>query len=67
MAIPTVKKREEYIGYAEYCVKLARQIDDPESRGVLREMAAEWLKVGRLGRPLVMIGHLSAAPSTNTA
>jgi hypothetical protein len=45
MAILTVEKREEYICYAEYCVKLARQTDDPESRSVLREMAAEWLRL----------------------
>lgn len=45
MAIPTIEKREEYVGYAEHCVKLARRTSDPESRSILREMAAEWLKL----------------------
>jgi hypothetical protein len=45
MAIPTIEKREEYVGYAEYCVKLARQTNDRESRSILREMAAEWLRL----------------------
>jgi hypothetical protein len=47
MAIPTIEKREEYIGYAELCVKLARQTNDQESRRILREMAAEWLRAPR--------------------
>jgi hypothetical protein len=41
----TIEKREEYVSYAEYCVKLARQANDPESRAILREMAAEWLRL----------------------
>jgi hypothetical protein len=45
MAIPTIEKREEYIGYAEHCVNLARQTNDRESRRILREMAAEWLRL----------------------
>jgi hypothetical protein len=45
MVIPTIEKREEYVGYAEHCVKLARQTNDPETRRVLREMAAEWLRL----------------------
>ena len=44
MAIPTFEKREEYVGYAEHCVKLARETNDPESRGILR-VAAEWLRL----------------------
>jgi hypothetical protein len=43
---------KEYVGYAEYCVKLARQVNDPESRSILREMAAEWLRLVDKGRPL---------------
>jgi hypothetical protein len=45
MASLTIEKREEYVGYAEYCVKLARQTDDRDARVVLREMAAEWLRL----------------------
>jgi hypothetical protein len=41
----TIEKREEYVSYAECCVKLARQTNDRESRAVLREMAAEWLRL----------------------
>jgi hypothetical protein len=32
MAIPTIEEREEYVGYAEHCVKLARQTNDQKSR-----------------------------------
>jgi hypothetical protein len=45
MAIPTIEKREEYVGYAEHCVKLAKQTTDRESRRILREMATEWLRL----------------------
>lgn len=45
MAIPTIEKREEYVSYAEHCVKLAKQVTDRESRRILREMAAEWLRL----------------------
>jgi hypothetical protein len=45
MAIPTIEKREEYVAYAEHCVMLARQTNDQESRSILREMAAEWLRL----------------------
>jgi hypothetical protein len=45
MAIPTIEKREEYVSYAEYCVKLARQTNDRDTRVMLREMAAEWLRL----------------------
>jgi hypothetical protein len=31
--------------FAGYCVKLARQTNDPEARSILREMAAEWLRL----------------------
>jgi len=41
----TIEKREEYVSCAEYCVKLARQTNDRESRAILREMAAEWLRL----------------------
>lgn len=45
MASPTIEKRYKYVSYAEHCVKLARQTSDPESRAILREMAAEWLRL----------------------
>ena len=45
MAILTIEKREQYVGYAEHCIKLARQTDDKESRTILREMATEWLRL----------------------
>ena len=45
MAIPTIEKREEYVSYAEHCVKLAKQTNNQESRRILREMAAEWLRL----------------------
>jgi hypothetical protein len=67
MAVLTIEKREEYVGYAEYCVKLARQTDDWETRVILREMAAEWLKIGGCGRPLIMVVHLHLISSNLVA
>lgn len=41
----TIEKREQYVGYAEYCVMLAKQTNDSECREVLRNMATEWLRL----------------------
>jgi hypothetical protein len=41
----TIDKCEEYIGYAEHCLKLAKDNADRELRSILREMAAEWLRL----------------------
>ena len=38
-------KRERYVGYSVYCLKLAKVSFDNQSRVVLREMASEWLKL----------------------
>jgi len=45
MKIMTIEKREQYIGYAEYCVILAKRTTDMECREILRGMALEWLKL----------------------
>ena len=38
-------KRERYVSYSAYCLKLAGVSFDDQSRLVLREMASEWLKL----------------------
>jgi len=38
-------KQEAYKRYARGCLKLADLISDRQSRTLLREMAAEWLKL----------------------
>lgn len=40
-----IDKREQYAGYATHCLQLAKLTDDRESRAILKEMAAEWLKL----------------------
>lgn len=35
----------DYDSYAQFCLKLATQIQDRPSRLMLREMAAQWLKL----------------------
>jgi hypothetical protein len=45
MAIRKNNKQEEYVRYAEHCLEMAKIAPDQESRVVLREMAAEWLKL----------------------
>jgi hypothetical protein len=39
------EKREEYVGYATLCLKLAKVTTDKESREVFKAMAAEWLRL----------------------
>jgi hypothetical protein len=41
----TRNKHDEYTRYAEHCLKMAKQNLEHDSRIVLREMAAEWLKL----------------------
>jgi hypothetical protein len=45
MAARLINDRERYVGYATHCLQLARTTTDQESRAVLKEMAAEWLKL----------------------
>jgi hypothetical protein len=43
MADRSIDKRD--VGYPTHCLKLAKATADRESRAVLKEMAAEWLKL----------------------
>jgi hypothetical protein len=45
MAERSIDRRERYVGYANHCLELAKATTDPGSRAMLREMAAEWLKL----------------------
>jgi hypothetical protein len=45
MAERSIDDRERYVGYATHCLQLAKVATDPESRAILKEMAAEWLKL----------------------
>jgi hypothetical protein len=45
MAERSIEDRERYVGYANHCLQLAKAATDQESRTILREMAAEWLKL----------------------
>ena len=45
MAIPNNDKSKEYARYALYCLNMVAAVADQESRGIQREMAAEWLKL----------------------
>ncbi|MDF3810719.1 MULTISPECIES: hypothetical protein [Rhodopseudomonas] len=40
---------DEYVDYAEHCLKLAKESTDRESRVILREMVAEWLRLSEVG------------------
>jgi hypothetical protein len=48
MEDPSIDKREQYVAFATYCLQLAKVAADRESRAVLREMAAEWLKLAEV-------------------
>jgi hypothetical protein len=45
MAIPKNGKHKEYTRYAEHCLHMVKVAKDQDSRGIQREMAAEWLKL----------------------
>jgi hypothetical protein len=45
MADRSIEKREQYVAFATHCLQLAKVAADRESRAVLKEMAAEWLKL----------------------
>jgi hypothetical protein len=45
MAVPKNDKHKEYARYATHCLNMAASMKDHESRGINREMAAEWLKL----------------------
>jgi hypothetical protein len=45
MADRSIDKREQYVAFATHCLQLAKVAADPQSRAVLKEMAAEWLKL----------------------
>jgi hypothetical protein len=48
MADQSIDKREQYVDYATYCLQLAKVTTDQESRAILKEMAAEWLKLAEV-------------------
>jgi hypothetical protein len=48
MADRSIDEREQYVGFATHCLQLAKVEADRQSRAVLREMAAEWLKLAEV-------------------
>ena len=45
MAISNNQKYEDYAHYAAHCLYLVTAANDPDSRAIQREMAAEWLRL----------------------
>jgi hypothetical protein len=45
MADQSIDKREQYVAFATHCLQLAKVAANRQSRDVLKEMAAEWLKL----------------------
>jgi DNA primase len=45
MEVPTNEKQRDYARYAEECLKQVARAPDQRSRSLLREMAAEWLRL----------------------
>jgi hypothetical protein len=65
---------EDYMRYAEHCLKMVAAITDQESRCIQREMAAEWLRPMKkrglfafvLGAAILCATPLSLQRSSNT-
>jgi hypothetical protein len=47
MADRSIDKREQYVTFATHCLQLAK-VASGQSRTVLREMGAEWLKLAEV-------------------
>jgi hypothetical protein len=45
VVIPKNNKHTDYVRYAEHCLKMVPAAANQEHRAILREMAAEWLKL----------------------
>ncbi len=45
MTVSQADKAEEYISYAHHCLRTSNRLADRRSRLILREMAAEWIKL----------------------
>ena len=45
MAVSKNDKHKEYAKYAAHCLNMAATIEDQQARALIREMAAEWLKL----------------------
>ncbi len=43
-------KRDEYVRYAEHCLRITATIPDRDWRMLQREMAAEWLRLAETER-----------------
>jgi hypothetical protein len=48
MADRSIDTRERYVAFATHCLQLAKVAADNQSRTILREMAAEWLKLAEV-------------------
>ena len=48
MADRSIDTRERYVAFATHCLQLTKVAADNQSRIVLREMAAEWLKLAEV-------------------
>ena len=48
MADRSIDTRERYVAFATHCLLLAKVAADNQSRTILREMAAEWLKLAEV-------------------
>jgi hypothetical protein len=45
MPVLQSNKHKEYARYAEHCLNMVAATKDQEARALIREMAAEWLKL----------------------
>jgi hypothetical protein len=45
VAMSVADRADDYMRYAEHCLKLVRAIPEQESRMLCREMAGEWLRL----------------------
>jgi hypothetical protein len=48
MAERSIDKREQHVAFATHCLQLAKVAADRQSRAVLKEMAAEWLRLAEV-------------------
>ena len=52
MVVAKDNKHKDYSRYAAHCLGLAPPLSDEETDSINREMAAEWVKLAELARPI---------------
>ncbi len=66
MADRSIDKREQYVALATHCLQMAKVAGDDQSHAVLKEMAADWLKLVDAALPMRVMDRRRFIPNLRT-